>query len=127
MTIYVVTKGDYSDYHIITATLSKQKAENIAEIYSDEYENAEVEAYAELSDAEVETIMSKLELRFVFNIQQDGTVSEIDAVFQNKDKPKMDISHYGYICFSIPANDKEHAIKIARDMRAKYYAEKYGL
>ena len=127
MTIYVVTKGDYSDYHIITATLSKQKAENIAEIYSDEYEKAEVEAYAELADAEIETIMSKLELRFVFNIQQDGTVSEINALFQNKDKPKMDTSHCGYICFSIPAKDKEHAIKIARDMRFKYIAEKYGL
>ena len=29
--------------------------------------------------------------------------------------------------FSIAAKDKEQAIKIARDLRFKYYAEMYGL
>lgn len=31
------------------------------------------------------------------------------------------------IDFCIAAKDKEHAIKIARDLRYKYYEEKYGL
>lgn len=128
MTIYVVTKGEYSGYHIITATTNKRRAEKIAKIYSDEYEKAEVEAFAELSDNELSMIESKLEQRYVFNIQRDGSVSEIDVLFVKKNKPNMFTGAFDTrIDFCIAANDKEHAIKIARDMRFKYIAEKFGL
>lgn len=127
MTIYVVTKGWYSDYHIIAATLSKQRAENIAKIYTDRYDTAEVEAFDEMTDKEINGMMEKLELRYIFNIQQDGAVSEVKAMYERKEAPHILPQIQGQINFSIPAKDKEHAIKIARDMRLKYYAEKYGL
>ncbi|MBR5273573.1 MAG: hypothetical protein IKU25_09345, partial [Clostridia bacterium] len=34
MIIYIVTKGEYSDYHIIAATLDKDKAEKIAKMHT---------------------------------------------------------------------------------------------
>lgn len=127
MKIYVVTKGEYSDYHIITATLSKQRAENIAKIYTDKYDEAGVEEFDEMSDEAIDRMMEELELRYVFNIQQDGAVSAVEAVYEKKNAKIMDTSCYDRIHFSIAAKDKEHAIKIARDMRYNYYAEKYGL
>lgn len=33
MIIYVVTAGNYSDYHIVSATTDREKAEEIAEWY----------------------------------------------------------------------------------------------
>lgn len=45
---------------------------------------------------------------------------------EEKTAPNMSVTPHD-ISFSIPAKDKEHAIKIARDLRFKYYAEKYGL
>ena len=38
--VYVVTRGDYSDYHIITATTDKKTADKVAKKF-----NAEVEIY----------------------------------------------------------------------------------
>lgn len=126
MKIYIVTKGDYSDYHIIAATLSKQRAENIAKIYSDKYDTAEVEEFEEISDKDIADIMDKLECRFVFNIKNNGEVTEIEAIYEKKNAPNMSVTPHD-IAFSIAAKDKEHALKIARDLRFKYYAEKYGL
>ena len=114
MKIYIVTKGTYSDYHIIAATLSKQRAENIAKIYSDNWDEAEVEEYEEMSGGELAKMMAKLEERFVFHI------------YEKKDAPNIKVMTHR-IDFSIAAKDKEQAIKIARDLRFKYYAEKYGL
>lgn len=45
MKIYVVTDGEYSDYHIITATIDRSMAEKLAKKFGaeiEEYENAEV-------------------------------------------------------------------------------------
>ena len=33
MTIYAVTDGDYSDYHIVALTVNKERAEHIANFY----------------------------------------------------------------------------------------------
>ena len=126
MKIYIVTKGEYSDYHIIAATLSKQRAENIAKIYSDKWDKAEVEEFEEMSGKDIDVMMEKLELRFVFNIKNDGTIGEVEAIYEKKTAPNMSVTPYD-IAFSIAAKDKEQAIKIARDLRSKYYAEKYGL
>lgn len=126
MKIYIVTKGEYSDYHIIAATLSKQRAENIAKIYSDNWDEAEVEEYEEMSGGELAKMMAKLEERFVFHINNDGTIGEVCAIYEKKDAPHMNVMTHR-IDFSIAAKDKEQAIKIARDLRFKYYAEKYGL
>ena len=127
MKIYVITQGDYSDYHIITATLSKQRAENLAKIYSDKYDEAMVEEFEELSDEAIERKMKELEQRFIFGIKADGTVGEVRAVYEKKTAPYMLKDYGNNLEFSIPAKDKEHAIKIARDMRFKYIAEKFGL
>lgn len=45
MKIYVVTKGEYSDYRIITATLNRWKAESIAEKFADLDEDTRIEEY----------------------------------------------------------------------------------
>ena len=45
MKIYVVTRGVYSDYHIITATTDKALAERIAKKFDREYGDTSVEVF----------------------------------------------------------------------------------
>lgn len=43
--VYIVTAGDYSDYHICAASLDKEHAEILAKRYTDSYDEAEIEEY----------------------------------------------------------------------------------
>lgn len=45
MKIFIVTKGSYSDYHIIACFVNKDQAEKCALMYSDRYEDAYVDEY----------------------------------------------------------------------------------
>ena len=49
-TIYVVTKGDYPDYHIVAVTLDKGVAEKIATKFDSHYDECRIEEYG---DAEI--------------------------------------------------------------------------
>lgn len=43
--VYIVTSGNYSDYHICAASLDKAHAEILAEKYTDSYDEATIEEY----------------------------------------------------------------------------------
>ena len=45
MKLYAVTKGDYSNYHIITLTQNKDTAKALAKRFSDCYDEAAVETW----------------------------------------------------------------------------------
>lgn len=55
MKLYVVTQGEYSDYHIEKIFLDKKKAENYAEYHSTYYYKAQVEEW-ETGDEDYEII-----------------------------------------------------------------------
>ena len=124
MKVYVVTRGIYSDYQIITATTDEALAHKIAKKYSagirDEDERARVEVF---ENAE-ETLLPYWDISF----NSEGSVSKIKLI----EKPssiytdfyvRRDGSGYG----GVFAPDCEAAIKIAAEKRAKALAEKLGL
>ena len=123
MKIYVVTKGSYSDYGIIAATLDEEKAKKIAEKFSDRWDAAEVEVY---EDSDV-----YLKRSWFIIFDKDGNVS----VVENKDN-----SEYAYgridnigrnICGEVytyvVADKPEEAVKIASEKYAMFVAKEKGL
>lgn len=122
MKIYVVTKGEYSDYHIITATTDLSVAEAVAKKFSDAYDNAEIEEY---DDAEV-MLRPMWFLRFAKN----GDVCECrleDSEYGYMDGCECNIDSNGSVYVRIIADTAEVAIKAGAERRAKFLAECEGL
>ena len=122
MKIYVVTKGYYSDYHIITATTDEELAYRIKEKFSgdDYYDEAKVEIF---EDAEI-FMKSCYFIRF----DKGGNVitfeEEKNEYYYEQDEGE---DAKGNFYISIIADNKEIAIKIGAERRAMYLARKYGL
>ena len=113
MKVYVITKGYYSDYHIVGVCLDKKKAKEIAEAVSDLYE-----AYVEEYNTDAFVTGFRHHVNYVDGIWRAG--------IDDYDKHQ---SNYAYSdkSFIVYAKDKEHAIKIAQDMRAEYLAKQEGV
>lgn len=122
MKIYVVTKGYYSDYHIITATTDEELAYRIKEKFSgdDYYDEAKVEIF---EDAEI-----FLKQCYFIKFDKGGNVIRIE-----EEESEYSYEQYesedakGNFYMSIIADNKERAIKIGAERRAMYLAQKYGL
>lgn len=126
MKLYAVTKGDYSDYHIIVLTADKEAAKKIAKMYSNsEYGKAEVEEY---EDGKI--ILGK-KLYFVRVV--DGNVD--DVAEDLSDYHLFDTSvFWGHMYGGkemyythVLADTAEKAEKIGKDRIMKYIAEKENL
>lgn len=126
--IYVVTQGDYSDYHIVAVTLDHNIAEKIAAKFSNDWGDCRIEEYG---DAEV-----MLKPAWYIYFDKAGNVcdttecdssygySRIGEVYENNG---LYYSRSYHIYVVVSADDLESAIKIAAEKRAKYLAEKLGL
>ena len=126
MKLYAVTKGDYSDYHIITLTADKKAAKEIAKMFSDgEYDEAKVEEY---EDGKI--IVGK-KLYFVRVV--DGNVDDVAEdlsdyylfdtfVFRGHMYHGKDM-YYTHVL----TDTAEKAAKIGKDRIMKYIAEKENL
>ncbi len=124
--IYIVTKGHYSDYHIVAATTDRETADRIAAKFTDDWQDATVE---EFPDAEV--MLKNLWCVYfkksgeVWKCEpsnseydyHDGLDTIIDTIYKR---------NYDLIV-TVEADTEEAAIKIAAEKRAKYLAEKNGL
>jgi hypothetical protein len=126
MKLYAVTKGDYSDYHIITLTADKKAAKEIAKMFSDgEYDEAKVEEY---EDGKI--IIGK-KLYFVRVV--DGNVD--DVVVSNSDYELFNTSVFPFYMdrgkenyyTHVLTDTAEKAAKIGKDRIMKYIAEKENL
>lgn len=126
MKLYAVTKGDYSDYHIITLTADKEAAKRIAKMCSNgEYDKAEVEEY---EDGKI--ILGK-KLYFVRVV--DGNVD--DVAEDHSDCYLFNTSVFGGFMnrgnemyyTHVLADTGEKAAKIGKDRIMKYVAEKENL
>lgn len=125
MTVYVITKGCYSDYHICTVTLDKNKAEKLAKMYSDSYDNARVEEYE--TDTDVDDNMLEGRLPYLVTFNEDGKVwthlIKCDYQYFGPKVRRKDKT----IVVCLYAENAESAIKIAAEKRAQYLAEKEGI
>lgn len=117
MKVYVITRGEYSDYHICAVTLDKERAERLKVIYSSYLEDAEIEVFDTESDKDESGLVPyKVE-------RPDSSEPEIT---------RISCEDFGWDCpgfgeVNVWAKDEAHALKIARDKLAKYKAEKEGL
>jgi hypothetical protein len=121
-TIYIVTAGEYSDYHVVSVFDSRDKAESFVEYYNDNdnWSEAGIEEY-ELNE-HADQVQKGYNYYFV-RMQMDGntkeickdTPSNIDN-FLSRDLNNNIIDH-------VWAKDEEHAIKIVNERRIQEKAE----
>ena len=122
MKIYVITKGHYSDYHIITATTDEKMAYKIKEKFSGNggYDEADIEVF---EDAEL-----FLKPCYFMRFDENGNVIE------NKEcKTKYGYDQESNIDFKgrfytyVVTDNAEKAIKIGAERRAMWLAQENGL
>lgn len=125
MKLYAVTKGDYSDYHIITLTADKEAAKKLAKRFSGTYDDAMVEEY---EDGEI--ILGK-ELYFVRMV--DGNIDDVtedDSEYNLFDTSVCHGNTWGgkpMYYTHVLTDTAEKAEKIGKDRIMKYIAEKENL
>ena len=125
-TVYVITRGDYSDYHICAVTLDKKKAKKLAKMYTTSYDNAIVEKW----ETDTETDINALKGRYPYSVtfREDGSVDTFKHHYDYETFCEgFDLSEYWGLRVNLYAPDAESAIKIAAEKRAKYLAEKEGI
>lgn len=128
MKVYVITKGEYSDYYICGVVTDQQKAETLARIMSDNYGDARVEEYDTDEFSPIFEGKSAYCVMFLENGDVFKIVEESISYFEPG------------VCESIPkwcngialqvrvyAKDQKSAVKIAAEKRAKFLAGKMGL
>lgn len=128
-TFYAVTAGCYSDYHIIAITDNKERADNIAKIYSDDGWNSDTQV-EEFFDSE-----SKDEAFYDVWYRTNGGynvgLQELNKnyKFDNINIIKENANHDGWWKYNVlvMAKDENHAIKIAQDLWAEHKAKKEGI
>ena len=126
--VYVITKGCYSDYHICAVTLDKEKAERLCKLFDDggmdepEIEEWDTEQHVDLLSGRKPYLVSFCKNGDLYSVYEDTWGFEY---FKPEiiERPKIDDN----LLVKLYAEDKESAIKIAAEKRAKYLAEKEGI
>ena len=142
--IYVITTGEYSDYSVRAATISKEKAEKLRKFHSYGWCNGEArieefdidEPHENLDDLipvyrvliERDGRCYSYQATWIHKITgkliEDSSYKESDLGSELNTDPESYIGNYLLFHWCGPAKDKEHALKIAQDERAKAY-ERY--
>ncbi len=136
MKVYVVTSGEYSDYHIVAVFIDRDLAYRYATVrkLEDRWDDYNVEIYdtddIKMADVNAEEEKIKPHILYRCEFLPNGTLLEgRDTVKEKLEEPVVEDRYNKNIVVYVPKGDKrvEECIKIARDMRAKYLAEKLGL
>lgn len=134
MTVYVITIGDYSDYHICNVTLNEERAELLRRFYTTGTYEACVEVYDVDDNEPSSEVLSKMKPVFCIGILRNGSILDrgkepnhyMIEPYENKfmfNNFPEDDTFWGYVV----SDDYEHAKKITCDMRARRLAERFGL
>ena len=140
MKIYVITAGEYSDYHIVAVTKDKEKADNFVKVHNDSkrfyYDDAYVEEYdTDDFDIAIDDCNAKYFKVFVsWNYAQGCEEFECDEIDSLEYIADRNSQHYTLLIGNTPnwkfyctAKDQEHAIKKATDWAAQKKAEIKGV
>ena len=124
MKVYIITAGDYSEYHIEYVFIDKDKAEKYTEIYNEVHCNDE--AQVEVFDTEaIKTTV------FWFSAWKDKNGVRLSAHDRTeKDEPVSSFASYGGIATlttTFKAMSRKRALKIAEDRFTQYEAREAGL
>ena len=140
-TIYVITKGIYSDYHICAVATDKTRAEELRLFFSDQYEEANIEEYEDgktgLENESFKVVHPYIVSGCRRNLKKYGDLihdaRQYTKILDNRTSFKETVS-YGisgepsdWLDMYIIAPDVEHAKKIWYDTWAKLNAEALDL
>lgn len=133
MKIYIITKGEYSDYHICAATTDENTAKNLLQLYRDRWDEPRIETYDDRSARDVlhggciwDVFINPKNMTFraCKSYNSFAIPDNINQVERTED---------WYLCgknedytISVIAKSKEHAIKIAQDKFAEYKYNEQG-
>lgn len=122
-TIYVVTQGVYSGYHIITATTDILVAESVKNRFSDEYNEVRIEKFNNSA-----TMLKPL---WFVKFTGSGQVYRCWECTDSYDYAnELNVCSYdgiGMVYTYVTACTREDAIKIAAEKRAQFLALENGL
>lgn len=116
MKIYIITKGDYSDYHICNVTTDYEKAKRYKKAYSENWGEACIEVYEDGENGKENYCWA---YNSVNNAVKISEYNGKERVMTNREDKIYSVYVY--------APDEKHAVKKAQDMIAKYKAEQAGL
>ena len=126
MTVYIVTRGCYSDYEICAVSLDRAKAERLAKVYGRPYGEAYVEAWETDTETDINVLNGRHPVVVSFN--EDGSADAFGRTYDYYDfVPGVLERKNGTLRVNVYAPDEEKARRIAYDMRAQYLAEKEGI
>ena len=112
MKVYVITQGEYSDYHIVGVTLDKEVAEKCVKVHSGKnWYVPRIEVY-DTND------FKKYTKPCWWVDYEDMTVHRCELA---------SMESYSFGDEIIYADTEQHAIKIAGERKAKMLAERAGL
>lgn len=127
MKVYVLTSGEYSDYHIIGVLLDEEQAKIAAEtMTTSRYDAVDVEEY---DTDELKFIKPGWKYWTIAFSDYDHAIMGITChdYFGSLDEPTRLGAHHKFWYVDVYAKDEDHAIKSASDKLNKYLAEKNGL
>ena len=126
MKVYIITKGEYSDYRICCVATDKERAEFLRKYFSDDWRQAEIEIF---DTDDFAPILEGNEM-YTVTFNPDGTakaykVDDPDLYDRNRKVYSMRTmtanGKFGYTySVTVFARDSEHAIKIASDILAEW-------
>lgn len=117
MKVYVITKGDYSDYGICAVATDRETAEKLQIKYSDCWDGAEIEEYD--TDHDVSGDFDKI----YWNVQICCNGDSDAYGYTSGGRPHINFHNNGLSCGAcVIAKTKEQALKIVYDKRAEYIA-----
>lgn len=139
MKVYVITKGSYSDYHICAVTEDKKRAKRLRVIFSDRWDKATIKEYDTEEYGEKE--INSYRKCYPVLRHRDGTITidgepyyakELDSWEETPKINKKWVNKgengvawrpvLGEHKFTVFADDEEHAVKVAADRFAAWYA-----
>ena len=127
--VYIVTAGDYSDYHICAASLDKARAEILAEKYTDSYDEATVEEY------ELDEFFGEAEQGYFWywcwckienGMFGQVKVRQLDSYGNGLVGKVVKSLRHEQLFVDVLAENDEHARKIAAEKFATYVYEHAG-
>lgn len=130
-TVWVVSKGEYSDRYIVGIASTRERAETMAAMHADTWEGCDLEEY-EL-DTDHDYLTSVYMRVWVATRYEDGeivVIAQLPDGVNSKDYPEIlnkVIEDETGLVTVIVAEHKVEAYKKASDIFAKYRAEMLGL
>ena len=125
-TIYILTEGSYSDYHVIGVYSTKELAEKAQFVYEDsqieEYTLDDVPDYPPgMKGWYVNIDDAKPDEPYSYQVSPDYAIIPSESEYNYHYNKQT--GYYVY-CWAV---DKDHALKIARDKYYQHQAQKAGI